>query len=299
MGQYEEMIKQQEEIMKQQEEMLKKMSETMDISAMQEAMFAGMGGHEGMAAMASMAMKQGDMFQDMLDLDEDEEFSDEDIQTFIDAHPAPSGMQKYLMIGALLIGTNGEPYTTLALMEDKEYYAEELEDGWEIESRADGLDMLQSLMEGRHSAQFAEDYAVLRQHGIDGYFENSETPLFDEDSLENYDAAIVGLTEVLEMPEKIACSCTSLYGWDLDRVGFLARILCHVGYITEIEAYEWMQKAGKAAAKTFSSWDAYFVSILLGRALHLGTAHEPFAVASDLLTDSHVLLEQYPIDCLA
>lgn len=225
--------------------------------------------------------------------------SDQEVLEFIAAHPVPEDLQKYLMIGALLIGTNDEPYTTLALMEDKDFYRYELQNAWEIEKREQALEMLESLMAGRHSSRFAGDYEILREYGPDAYFEHAgDEPGLDDDDIESYEAAIEGFVEALDLPEDIAANCTTLLAWDLDRVGLLARMLSHVGFITDTEAYEWLKKAGKSAAERFASWEEYFVSLLLGRALHLGTALEPFSSALDLLTDSRELLEAYPISSL-
>ena len=262
---------------------------------MQASILAAYGGGD-MAGFAAQAMAQANAFQDLYE--DDEEMSDEDLQAFLEEHPVPDELKKHLMIGAVLIGTNDEPYITLALIGDKEDYRDTLEGGWGIENRSDALEMLESLLKGRHSESFKADFAVIKAHGTDGYFDNAEDPIFDEDDIENYEAALEGLVDVLELDSEVGENCTSLYAWDLDRIGLLARTLSHAGYITDEEAYDWLKKAGKKATATFGSWEDYIASILLGRALHMGLAQEPFAVAYDLLHDSKELLDTYPLASL-
>ena len=263
--------------------------------AMQESLMSGYGGGQ-MPDFAAQAMEMSQSLEDMFEDDEDE-MTEEELQAFIEANPVPDEMKKYLVIGSLLIGTNGEPYTTLALTGEKEDYRDSLECHWGIENREDALEMLESLFAGRHSEQFKEDYALLKEHGTDGYFDNTDDPIFDEDDIEEFETAKEAIDEILSLLPQ-AENCTSLYAWDLDRIGLLARTLSHAGYITEAEGFDWLKKAGVKAAETFTSWEDYIVSILLGRALHLGVGQEPFVVACDLLNDSKYLLDLYPIESL-
>jgi len=258
-------------------------------------MFGAESGNNG--AFADYAQAQMAAYQNMV-MDDDDEISDEEWQAFLDANPVPAGMEKYLTIGGFLNSANGEPQTVLALTGDKEDYRDSIESNWGIEGRDDALEMLDSLLKGRHSELFKEDYAIIREHGIEDYFDNADDPTFDEDDIEMFEAAVEGITDILCISIDYVEECESLYAWDLERIGLLARILSHVGYITEDEAYEWLKKAGKLAAKTFKSWEEYAVSLILGRALHLGLTEELFAMTYDLLTENPEFLEKYPIESL-
>ena len=259
--------------------------------AMQESMMAAYGGGD----MPDLAASMSQTIEDMYD---DDEMTEEELETFIEENQVPDEMKKYLMVGAVLIGTNDEPYTTLALIGDKEDYRDTLECSWGIESREEALEMLESLLKGRHSEQFKKDYEVIKIHGTDGYFACAGDPLFDEDEIEDFETAKEACGEILELSAQ-AENCTSLYAWDLDRIGLLARTLSHAGYITTDEAFDWLKKAGAKAAETFATWEDYIVSILLGRALHLGAAQEPFAMAYDLLTENRSLfVDTHPIETL-
>jgi hypothetical protein len=56
-----------------------------------------------------------------------------------------------------------------------------------------------------------------------------------------------------------------------------------------------LEKAGTKIKENFDSWEAYIVSVLLGRGFAMGLAEEPYAVALDLLTDSRSFLDGHPI----
>jgi Protein of unknown function (DUF1266). len=220
------------------------------------------------------------------DEEEDEEFDEEEFQHFIEMNTPSPEHAKYLPIGALLIGTWGEPYSTLALISDEEDVIDALEGGWGIEDREDGLKMMKSLLEGRHANKFKADHLALKAGKRDKV---------DEDDAEDYDASVMAILEVLELPQSYVDNCNTLYAWDLERIGYLARLFAHVGFISDDEAWEWMKKAGAKIKENFDSWEAYIVSVLLGRGFAMGLAEEPYAVALDLLTDNRNFLDSHPI----
>jgi Protein of unknown function (DUF1266). len=218
--------------------------------------------------------------------DDDEEYEYADLDDFIKQNTPSPEHAKYLPIGALLIGTWSEPYETLALTCDEDDVIEMLEGGWGIENRKEGLEMLKSLLEGRHANKFKADHLALKAGKRDKV---------DPDDAECYDVSVEAILEVLELPQSYIDNCNTLYAWDLERIGYLARLFTHVEFITEDEAWDWMKKAGAKIKENFDSWESYIVSILLGRGLAMGPAEEPFAVAFDLLNDSRSFLDSHPI----
>ena len=245
------------------------------------------------AAMDSFQGQLADMFGDVdndEEEDEDEELDEEAYNTFVEENMVPDKYMKYMPIGALLTGTHGEPYQTLTLIQDEEYTSNILENGWGIEDREDGLDMLESLLGGRHAELFAEDFANAKAGNYDE---------MDEDDVEDYEASIEAINEILELPKELILACDTLYAWDLDRIGYLVRLFVNMEYISEAEAWEWMKKAAVKVKETFSTWEEYIISLLMGRGFAMGLAQEPYAVALDLLTDSKEFLDSNPISNLA
>jgi len=268
---------------------------------MQASMMAGMGiDMNDFAQMQAQAVAQAQAYSVEDYEDEDEEIDEEALKAFIEENLPPEEMRKYMMIGALLIGTNDEPYETLKLIDDKDVYLYKLEQGWGIDNREDTLEMIESLLNRRHTEVYDEDFALLQKEGTEGYFEkiDEDEAQFDEDTIEDYEAAVEAISEVLELPESYVNNCTTILAWDIDRVGLLARMCNYVGYITESEAYEFLKRAAVQVKENFKSWEDYFVSLLLGRSVAYAVSIEPFAVANDLLTERKDLLEKYPISSL-
>ena len=242
----------------------------------------------------SAAMGNGADMQALQDqlaeyMEEDEEMSDEEYAAWLKANAVPAKYQKYMPIGAVLIGTHGEPTETLRLFSDADDIEGMLEGGWGIEDAKEGVKMLASLLDGRHSKKFAKEFELAKA----GKFDE-----LDEDDAESYQLCAEAIVEALELPQKLVDNCKTLYAWDLDRIGYLARLFYNVEYITEEEAWQWMEKAAVKVKENFPSWEDYFVSLLLGRALAMGVAREPFDVVYYLLKENTDLLKSNPISKL-
>jgi len=241
---------------------------------------------EQVAALQAQLMGMADDDDD----DDDDEMDEEALQQFLQENAVPGQYRKYIPIGALLIGTHGEPYETLRLIQDADYTSDVLEGGWGIEDKGEALEMLESLLGGRHANSFADDFAAAKA----GNFEN-----MSEEDVEDYQTSVEAITEVLELPASIIENCKTLYAWDLERIGYLVRLFVNIEYLNEAEAWDWMQKAAVKIKENFSSWEEYIVSVLLGRGFAMGVHQEPYAVALDLLTENRAFLDASPISELA
>jgi len=63
----------------------------------------------------------------------------------------------------------------------------------------------------------------------------------------------------------------STVAWDLGRTAIVARYCVHSGYITENEAWEFMEIAASHAEKIYTDWRNYFAAYIFGRALGYGS----------------------------
>lgn len=149
--------------------------------------------------------------------------------------------------------------------------------------------MLASLMKGRHATSFKETHEAVKA----GRFDE-----MDEEDAQDYNLSVEGITEALSLPRNMVDNCATLFAWDLERVGYLVRLFVKIGYISEEEAWDWMQKAAAETKNTFNSWEEYIVSLLIGRGFAMGVAPEPYMVALDLLTDRRDFLDSHPISGL-
>ncbi len=85
-------------------------------------------------------------------------------------------------------------------------------------------------------------------------------------------------------------------GWDAGRICFLARACCEMGYITETEAWDYMNSAYELAHTTFVSWKELAMSYIIGRSLWGGKRSYNSVMketADDLLTNPQSPWVQY------
>ncbi|MCL2148821.1 MAG: DUF1266 domain-containing protein [Methanomassiliicoccaceae archaeon] len=248
-----------------------------------------------------LAASAADLADSMAGAFEDMEFGmgEEELAEFIAQHAPPPDKARYLPIGAVLIMTNVEPCETLAMTDDdKESYAANMKEWWGIKNRAGAMDKIEWLLGDGHTARYQPEFELLQQKGPAAYKALNRKTSLDDESLECYELAIEAATEVLELPKGMASGCKTIRAWDIDRVGLLARICAHIGYITEDEAWGYMKRAGEQVKPLFKTWDEYIVSVLFGRAIAIGLHQEPYACALELLTEKRGFLDSHPISGL-
>ena len=215
---------------------------------------------------------------------------DEELEQFIKDHPVPADKAKYLPIGAMLLCTNYEPYEVFAMTGEKSDWKEAMKEAWGIKNADTGRQMLTSLLEGRHEAVNGEDFRNFRA---------GKPNELDEESVESYEVLIETMSEFLPNLVPYAEKCKTLIAWDLDRAGYLARIFVHLGWIDAAESFDWMAKvAAKIKASGFTKWEEYFVSILLGRAMHLGFSPEVIAATHEIFIENEGFLKSHPFSAL-
>ncbi|MCL2142302.1 MAG: DUF1266 domain-containing protein [Methanimicrococcus sp.] len=226
---------------------------------------------------------------DFLEDDDDDDYDDDDdagIRQFILDNPVPPDKEKYMLIGALLLSTHGEIWQTLASMEVDDYWLEVLKQGWGISEIKEGKKMLESLLEGRHTIVYGEDFLK---------FKAGQPHKLDSDSIEAYNATLECLDEDFPTFLSYAEKCDNILAWDLERVGYLARIFHHVGWMDETETFDWLKKAADKIKAAYSSWEKYIAAILVGRAIAYAFDDLMIAVAEDILVNGKEFLDAHPI----
>lgn len=160
-----------------------------------------------------------------------------------------------------------------------------------------------------HDARETLDY--LCQKGFDYYFpfvyqaflledEQAQDQIFQQNmtSQEDYDKAVEQLHNLKETYEELvgcrvlACkediARYGVIGWDAGRLNFMARACYDAKYISEIEAWKYIDKAYDLAHSNFTSWHDMAMSYVLGRAIWGGTGVYNSSMkgfADDLLSD--------------
>lgn len=210
--------------------------------------------------------------------------SDEMAQFILD-NPAPEDKAKYLPIGALMMCNNRELFETFALTGERDDWLASVESGWGIQDADDGRLMLASLLEGQHESAYGDDYRK---------FKTGKSHDLDEDSVARYAETLEGLERVLPGLYPYALSCGTLLAWDLERVGYLARIFTHLGWMDDAEAFDWLEKAAAKIKTSFADWNEYFASVLVGRAVAYRFDYRMIFAAYELMEENKAFLEKYP-----
>lgn len=164
---------------------------------------------------------------------------------------------------------------------------------------------------GISTARDARDtLEYLCQNGFDTYFpfvyqaflldkEEEQDQIFQQNmpSQEDYNKAVEQLHNLKETYEELVeCGVISskedvgrygVIGWDAGRINFMARACYDANYISEAEAWEYIDKAYDLAHSHFTSWHDLAMSYVIGRAMWGGTgAHNSGMklLADDLLS---------------
>ncbi len=240
--------------------------------------------------MAAISAKMVELsMQFSSDDDEDDEGDEEEIEEFIRTHPAPPGKEKYLPIGAIIVSMNYEPWQTFGLMADDDQWEGMLAGAWGINDAKEGKEMLASLLEGRHYAVYGEDFRNFKAgkpHGL------------DKETVEAYEYTMEGIKEYAPELFSVAKKCDNILAWDLERLGNLARVFRKLGWLSDSEMFEWLDKAAKRIKKEFPSWNEYAVSFLVGRAIAYDSDHDVILFAMLVLEEGKDLMKAHPTGSL-
>lgn len=116
-----------------------------------------------------------------------------------------------------------------------------------------------------------EAFACLDPERQDEVFQRCMT------SQEDYDKAVAQLRNLEETyDELVACGIVAskedlgrygVAGWDAGRICFLARACYEMGYLTEAEAWDYIDRADALSREAFGSWRELATSYLIGRSL--------------------------------
>lgn len=155
----------------------------------------------------------------------------------------------------------------------KEYIGS-LEEWWDIRDTESAIEALEWLKTEGHGFS-NEDY-----YGFDdayNYYMGRETGLPEDEEeyiAESFAVELPGIEDVrnklisefgyteLELDE-----ITTLRAWDYDRLVTVARWCYGVGYITEDEAWSYINFATEQGEKDYTSWRTYLAGVIIGRTI--------------------------------
>jgi hypothetical protein len=177
-----------------------------------------------------------------------------------------------LAFGAVLSARNQMNYDTL-LGDSKDnisMYQQALEDAWEITDHNSAVETLDWLKTEGHRISEDSDY-----FGFDEIYKmivnSDESSDLSEADLESSKISYQSVYDVLKddygYTEEELKSVTTLSAWDYDRLITVARWCYGCDYITEEEAWDYINYAAEQGSKDYDSWKTYFAGVMFGRAL--------------------------------
>lgn len=178
-----------------------------------------------------------------------------------------------------------------------------LGDWWGIHSTADAKEELDYLCQKGFRYYFPFVWQAFLSDNPkeqDNIFQNNMTSQEDYDKIvsqfqnlqETYDELVT--CKVITVKEDL--KRFGVTGWDAGRICFLARACCEMSYITEAEAWMYIDQAYRLARSEFSSWNDLGMSYVIGRSLWGGKSSYNSVMkdtADELLTDEKSPWKRY------
>jgi hypothetical protein len=171
--------------------------------------------------------------------------------------PVKKGRNDMLAFGAVLGIRNEETFSRLkpANPNDKE----SLKEDWSISNRKSAIEVLDWLVNEGHRTDIDEVLNILKA-GKENEYEGLE------EAAKLYKKCNNMLITTFKMDKKILDKVTTM-AWDTDRLVNVARWCYDLKYISEEEAWNYIESAKKLSQSSFDSWEEYYASNVYGRAL--------------------------------
>ncbi|MDR0267820.1 DUF1266 domain-containing protein [Paenibacillus sp.] len=175
-------------------------------------------------------------------------------------NPLPKEKQHLLAYGANLSLYRSESPRVLPVKVDHEELKEGLSSAWDISNPEEAAQILEWLLTEGHRAKY-EPLLMALQAG------QSFTQEEVGKSQECYKSAQDVMMKKLSFAKSDFDRVNTIAAWDFDRAVNIARWSYNVGYITEEQAWGYIERAADAARPIFQSWKDYFISFAFGRAI--------------------------------
>ena len=168
--------------------------------------------------------------------------------------------QRWLNVGGVLTAMNYEFINSLATGRPVKENRAAMKEWWGITGRQTALDALESLVNSGHHLTF--------------------------DSQLNREIFRADLIEFDIVSEKTDLNDITTLAWDMGRLVNVARWCFDLGYISEDEAWKYIETAYKEVQTAYSSWHEFAAGYLIGRALWSEMERDVVRIVAGLLKDA-------------
>ncbi|WP_246120447.1 DUF1266 domain-containing protein [Cohnella terricola] len=205
------------------------------------------------------------------------------------ANPLPKEKQHLLAYGANLSLYRSESPRILPVKVDHETLKEGLSSVWDISNPEEAVQTLEWLLTEGHRAKFDQLLTALQA---------GQTFTEDEvgKSQECYESAQEAIMKRLSFEKADFDRVNTIAAWDFDRAVNIARWSHVLGYITEDQAWGYIERAADDASRIFHSWKDYFISFAFGRALaYEGYIYDIIWNGKELLGEADSIWNEFSI----
>lgn len=186
--------------------------------------------------------------------------------------------QILLVYGAVLSSRNNMSFDELKTI--NEGVKDVLKEGWDVTDKKTAIETLDWLVNEGHRKDADEVYKIIQSGKAGNYPELKKT-------LKLYDKATSTMKAQLGFKDENFNNVKTVAAWDTDRLVTVARWCYSAGYITEDEAWNYINKAVDTAKTSFNSWEEYYISCVYGRAIaYEGDIDELIGTGKALFKDS-------------
>ncbi|GIO76201.1 hypothetical protein J27TS7_57150 [Paenibacillus dendritiformis] len=194
-----------------------------------------------------------------------------------------------LAYGANLSLYRSESPRILPVKVDHEILKEGLSSAWDVRNPEEAVQTLEWLLTEGHRAKYDQLLMALQAGQT---FTEEEVGK----SQECYESAQDAMMKKLSFATSDFDRVNTIAAWDFDRAVNIARWSCILGYLTEEQAWGYIERAADAASHTFQSWKDYFISFAFGRAIaYEGDIYDILWNGKELLTEQDSIWNEFSI----
>lgn len=162
-----------------------------------------------------------------------------------------------------------------------------LKESWDITDRKTALESLDWLVNEGHRTEADEVYEVIKAG------EGAKYPKL-KDTVKLCDKATSTMKTQLGFKDETFNNVKTVTAWDTDRLVNVSRWCYTAGYISEDEAWSYINKAVSMAQTSFNSWEEYYISCAYGRAIaYDGDIDELIGAGKTLFKDKNSVWKKY------
>lgn len=205
------------------------------------------------------------------------------------ANPLPKEKQHLLAYGANLSLYRSESPRILPMKVDYETLKEGLSSYWDVSNSEEAMQTLEWLLTEGHRAKYDQLLMALKAG-------QSFTEEEVGKSQECYESAQEAMMKKLSFVKSDFDRVNTIAAWDFDRAVNIARWSYILGYITEEQAWGYIERAADAASHFFQSWKEYFISFAFGRAIaYEGDIYDILWNGKELLNEEDSIWNEFSI----